>query len=69
MSVATPRQVHLQGREQHQHGVPGPVVWKPDRQAEGQGQTVERNSALQDGEISWSLFLGEGVEAMTEGRR
>lgn len=42
---------------------------KPDRQAEEQGQTVERNSALQDGEISLSLFLGEGVEAMTEGRR
>lgn len=69
MSVATPRQVHLQGREQHQHGVRGPACGKPDRQAEEQGQTVERNSALQDGEISLSLFLGEGVEAMTEGRR
>lgn len=33
------------------------------------GQTVERNSALQDGEISLSLFLGEGVEGMTRGKK
>lgn len=69
MSVATPRQVHLQGREQDQHGVRDPVRRKPDRQAEGQGQTVERNSSLQDGEISLSPFLGEDVEGMTVGRR
>lgn len=32
------------------------------------GQTVERNSALQDGEINLSV-LGEGVEGMTRGKK
>lgn len=35
VSVATPKQVHLQGGDQHQHGVGGPIWGKPDRQAEG----------------------------------
>lgn len=35
-----------------------PVWGKSDRQAEGQRQTVERNSALQDGEISLPVPKG-----------
>lgn len=43
--VATPRQVHLQRRDQHQHGLRRLIWGKPDRQASGQRQTGERNSA------------------------
>lgn len=52
MSIAASRQVHLQGKDQQLAWSRRPIWGKPDREAEGQRQTMERNSALKDEEIS-----------------
>lgn len=54
VSVNTLRQVHLRGREQRQHGVGGPYGGSQI----GRQRALERNSALQDGEISLPVPRG-----------
>jgi len=58
MSVAAPRQVHLRGRDQHQHGVGDPYGGSQIGKQKDRGRRWRVTSALQDGEISLPVPKG-----------
>lgn len=59
VSVATPRQVHLQGRDGHRHGVGVPTGGSQIGRQRYRARR-ERNSALHDVEIGLPFPKGEG---------